>query len=698
MMNAMAVHRQFPRHVPQFVSRFTTDPAVRTGILQAAWSIAPSYARGLLPRSPTQQALVVGVNATAMYATGATTWAGVSSLAAGVPGHRAGWRAKLAAAVLTGGGGFVAERLLRPRSGDSLFLATAWSGARIMSTTGLAGGMVTASDVVAHRMLGRRPGIGSTLLTDLAGGAVMAGGSMIRRNLRAKKFGMVDPDRAAVGHVSGVPAYATIAGIAVGTATGIGLLAIAEQSAARAIDAGFSRLAGTDLGETGVWLAHCLTGATLGAGGLYALSKVRQRTLRENEIVEDAYPSPPTSPFVSCGPNSSVDFDAIGKEGRRFVLMALRSPMISNLMGEAAVDPVRAVIPRQGSIEDRARLAGDELEALGGFERSVIVVASPTGVGYVNYVMAEALEYLTRGNCAIVVPQYALVPSALALDKTEQGTRLQAEVLEVLSSRIRRIPAARRPRLYQFGESLGAQVALDVAAVGGIARLDSLDVTAGLYLGVPFRSRAWRQWWDNPKAVDPAGRLVLVSQPADAPNAPGHHLMVVHDDDPVNKFAYTMFVRRPWWFGRPDTRPPKVPRETLFRPVSSFVIAVMDLLNGMNQRPGDFRRVGHDYRIDVRESLQKVFSLSVSATQAAAIERALREREQLWAQRRLVARTAAKAVRSIERTLNKWGQSTVSMDFAASEDLDIPPAWRNLMKQMTDSQLLGRLGSSGPGS
>ena len=67
-----------------------------------------------------------------------------------------------------------------------------------------------------------------------------------------------------------------------------------------------------------------------------------------------------------------------------------------------------------------------------------------------------------------------------------------------------------------------------------------------------------------------------------------------------------------------------VPRETLFRPISSFVIAVFDLLNAMNQKPGVFQRIGHDYRIDLRGSLQKAFGLTASETQAVAIEAALR--------------------------------------------------------------------------
>ncbi len=696
MMWHMSAFDRFTRAIPGAVAQFTTEPAVRVGFMQAAWSVAPSFARGLLPRTPSQQAIVVGVNATSHYAIGATSWAGISSAVAGLPGRRAGWRALMAGAVAAGAGGFAAERMLRPKSGNNMVYASAWAGAKLLATTGLAGGLVTASDVVAHRMLGRTPSVGSTLMVDIAAGTGMAAGTLVRRNLRAKRYGMVQEERHAVTSVKGLRAYATIGVISVGTAAGITGLAVAEQTTAHAISKGLDKVTGSDLGETGIWLSHCVTGAGLTAVALFALDKVRQRTLRSNEVVEPAYPSPPTTATVSCGPNSLIEFDAIGKEGRRFVLMALRAPQITNVMGEAAVDPVRAVIPRDGAISDRAELAVAELEALGGFERSVLVVASPTGVGYVNYVMAEALEYLARGNCAILVPQYAMVPSALALDKTTEGTDLQAEVLEAISQRIRRIPPARRPRVYQFGESLGAQVALDVAAVGGVARLDSLDLTAGLYLGVPFRSRAWRTWWSDRKAIDPMGRMVLVSQPDEAPDQPGMQLMVVHNDDPVNKFAYTMFVRRPWWFGAPKTRPPMVPRETLFRPISSFVICVFDLLNAMNQKPGSFERVGHDYRIDLREALQKAYRLSSSPTQAVAIEKALREREQMWAEARLVAKTAYKAVATINNTLNKWGRSTVSMDFAEQENLELPPAWRKLMQQMSDSQLIGRLGSSGP--
>jgi uncharacterized membrane protein len=681
--------------LPDSLRDLTTDPAVRVGILEAAWSVAPAYSRGLLPRAARQQAVVGAVTASTHYVIGATGWAAISSIYAGAPGHRAGQRALLAGAAVTGTVGYVGERLLRPYSGSSLVGASAWTVSRYMSTLGLAGGIVTASDAVASRALGRTPSLGVTLAMDVAGGAAMGAGSLVRRHLRIRKYGLVEPDRPAVERPRNAKSYLTIAGLAVGTSLGIAGLAIGEQASVRAITAMANKAAGVDLGEAGVLMAHAATAGVVAAAGGVGLNAVRRRTQRGNEVTEAAYPSPPVSLHVSCGPNSEVNFDDIGKEGRRFVLMTLASHQIEQVMAEPAIDPVRIVIPRQGSVPERVALTLSEMEALGAFERSIIVIASPTGVGYVNYVMAEALEYLTRGSCATVVPQYALVPSALALDTTDEGTELQAAILEAIKDRLVNIPPAERPRLVQFGESLGAQVALDIAAEGGVHRLDTMHVEAGLYLGVPFRSKAWHILQRAPKAIDPDGRIVEATQPSEAPTRAGMHLMLIHDDDPVNKFSYTMFVRRPWWMGPPEERPPMVPREVLFRPVVSFVIALVDLLNGMDSKPGEFHRVGHDYRIDMRGSLEKAFLLRSSPEQAERIEAALREREQMWAQTRLVATTAARAVATIQQTLKQWGQDAMVADEPDGDGVRLPLAAQRLLKSVSDGQTKGRMDSSG---
>jgi uncharacterized membrane protein len=318
-------------------------------------------------------------------------------------------------------------------------------------------------------------------------------------------------------------------------------------------------------------------------------------------------------------------------------------------------------------------------------------------VGYFNYSIAEALEYLTLGDCAIVVPQYALVPSALALTRTQDAEHLTRLVLEGIRERLSRMPADRRPRVVLVGESLGANVALDLAldATGQarLTELDALGVAGGLYLGVPFRTHLWNQWRADSSAVDPHGRLVLVSQPdevAPPPRGRSRHLMVVHHDDPVTKYGYRMVLQPPWWMGAPASRPPLVPRETKFRPITTFVLATIDLLNGMQSKPGTFVRRGHDYRIDVRLGLENAFGLTASPHQGERIEAALRQREQEWATRRMVARKLDRARRAIERQLAEWG--TTGIDVA-----DLDPTLAEAQTYADTKSTLSRFGIiSGP--
>ncbi len=650
------------------LTRWATDAPVQAGIAGASWSVTGTLARGLLPRSATQQAVATGVVAATHFQLTATAWATLQALGAR-PGERPGTRANLviASAGIVGGLGLSAAT--SRYAATSMPAAAAATAGRITAFAALAGGSSALWDCVLHKRLGLRPGLDTTLIPAVATGAAVVAVSVLNRSRRAAKYGIVAPERRAIRHVG--PEAALKAG-AIGIASGVGLAAATggEQLLARAVEKGMARVIGRDPGALGSLIAHGTILGSMAVGAVVGLNSVTSRIQRRDDIVEPAYPVPPTSRFVSAGPASSMPFDSLGKEGRRFVLMALSADEISTVMSQTAVrEPVRVVGGFESSpdIAERARKTIKDMEDCGAFDRSLICVGSPTGVGYFNYSLAEALEYLTLGDCAIVVPQYALVPSALALTRTAEAERLTRLVLEGIRDRLALMPPDERPRVVLIGESLGANVALDIANDAQrpyLPALNPLGVAGGLYLGVPFRTRLWNAWRAEPAHVDPEGRLLLVAEPDHADQvAPGHarHLMLVHHDDPVNKYSFRMVLQPPWWLGPPVQRPPLVPREVKFRPITSFVLATVDLLNGMNSKPGTFVRRGHDYRIDIRAGLERAFGLTSTPTQSDAIEAALRARETEWATRRMVARKLDKARRAIEKQLSEWGSPTISV-------------------------------------
>ena len=651
-----------------WLTKWATDAPVQAGVAGASWSVAGTFARGLLPRSPMQQAVATGVVAAIHYELTATAWATLQALGA-KPGQRPGVTANavIAAAGIIGGVGV--STIATRYDEESLPAAVAMTAGRITAFAALAGGAAAGWDALLHKRLGLNPGLDTTLVPSVVTGGAGVACSIFRRTQRASRFGVVAPERHAM---SKAKPQAAAQAIAVGAASGLAFTAATagEQFAAQVLERGMERVVGTELGALGTLLAHGLILGTMTGAGLVALNKVTGGIQRRDDIVEPAYPAPPASTHVSSGPASAMPFDSLGKEGRRFVLMALSTDEITAVMGQPAIEPVRVVGGYEATddVAERARLTLADMEDCGAYDRGLICVGSPTGVGYFNYSVAEALEYLTLGDCAIVVPQYALVPSALALTKTVEAEQLTRLVLEGVRDRIASMPAGRRPRVVLIGESLGANVALDVAVTPAgrsfVPVLDELGVSGGMYLGVPFRTRLWNAWRADPTSVDPRGQLHLVSQPDEAvPAEPGtmRHLMVVHHDDPVNKYSFRMIIQPPWWMGPPLTRPPLVPRETKYRPFTTFVLATVDLFNGMQSKPGTFVRRGHDYRIDIREGLQQAFGLTATPEQAEAIEEALRHREQQWATRRMVARKLDKARRSIEEQLAEWGSPSIEV-------------------------------------
>lgn len=61
------------------------------------------------------------------------------------------------------------------------------------------------------------------------------------------------------------------------------------------------------------------------------------------------------------------------------------------------------------------RLALAELKRAGGFDKSMLVIVTPTGTGWIDPAAIDAVEYLQNGDVASVAMQYSYLSSPLSL-------------------------------------------------------------------------------------------------------------------------------------------------------------------------------------------------------------------------------------------------------------------------------------------
>ena len=121
----------------------------------------------------------------------------------------------------------------------------------------------------------------------------------------------------------------------------------------------------------------------------------------------------PSSPYVSAGQESGESWDDLGRQGRIFIAAAPTEEDIAAFTGGDALTPVRAYVGAPDGIDLRetAERAVDELDRMGGFDRSVLNVVTGTGRGWVNENQARALEFMWAGDTATVSIQYSYLPS-----------------------------------------------------------------------------------------------------------------------------------------------------------------------------------------------------------------------------------------------------------------------------------------------
>jgi uncharacterized membrane protein len=388
---------------------------------------------------------------------------------------------------------------------------------------------------------------------------------------------------------------------AAGGAAGL-LLALAPEAAVRGAGRAGSWLACRHGGSAPVWGAAVATGAV--AGLAVAGSLAGRRILHGlREVGTRADPplrSAPDDPFVAGGPGSLVGYDTLARDGRRFVSLRTPAEQIATVDGRA-MEPLRVYVGLHSAdtVAQRVDLAMAELERLNAFERSTLLLMSPAGSGYADYVAAEAVECFARGDCATVVVQYGVLPSMLSLPRVGLGAQTVRHLLDRIDERVGTM--VRPPRILMYGESLGARVAQEalqsppsrVDATGRVSGVDAL-----VCVGTPGGPSLRNDMRGNPGVV----HLDRWQQLTGAEEA--NLWFLDHDADPVTRWDGALAWARPYWLRRPRGR--NVPDDMNWLPVLTWWQVLFDLVFAAQQQSGVFHSVGHDYRADLAPVLAAV--------------------------------------------------------------------------------------------
>jgi uncharacterized membrane protein len=133
-------------------------------------------------------------------------------------------------------------------------------------------------------------------------------------------------------------------------------------------------------------------------------------------LIEPERPQPAETGRTG-GTASLVNWTELGRAGREFVASGPTAAEIGAFTGRAARDPIRVYVGLRGAdtARERAKLALAELKRQGGFDRSILVVITPTGTGWVDPSAMAPVEYLCDGDIASVAMQYSYLNSPLSL-------------------------------------------------------------------------------------------------------------------------------------------------------------------------------------------------------------------------------------------------------------------------------------------
>ena len=296
----------------------------------------------------------------------------------------------------------------------------------------------------------------------------------------------------------------------------------------------------------------------------------------------------PTLATASGSAESLVSWETIGRQGKHFLVLGPTQEQISKFWNKEVLQPLRVYVGyrSRNTPAERAKLALEELIRAGGFERSVLVVATPTGTGWLDPGAVDTIEYLHAGDTAIVSTQYSYLPSWITILVDPHRSRVSARVLfDEVYAHWKTLPMGSRPKLYLHGLSLGS-LGSEVSA--GLINIFEDPIQGALWSGPPFPSTAWAAFTAARNPDSPAwlptfqdGRLIRFTGQENALPAAGdswgpiRSVYIQHASDPMVFFSPSLLYERPAWLE--GERGPDVSPYLRWTPLVTFLQIAFDL-------------------------------------------------------------------------------------------------------------------------
>jgi Predicted membrane protein len=348
---------------------------------------------------------------------------------------------------------------------------------------------------------------------------------------------------------------------------------------------------------------------------------------REYDALLEPERAQPTDPGKTGSAASLVKWDELGRAGREFIASGPTAKEISAFTGRPALEPIRVYVGLRTADTPlaRARLALEELKRTGGFNRSTLIVITPTGTGWIDPAGMDSVEYLHDGDVASVAVQYSYLSSPLSLIvQPEYGAETARVLLREIYGYWSSLPKDTRPKLYLFGLSLGA---MNSEKSAELFEMIGDPINGALWSGPPFKSQTWRSFTDARNEGSPQwlpefrdSRLVRfmnqngTTVPAGRPWGPMRIVYLQYASDPIVFFDYSDLYRRPSWMKPPLG--PDVSAALRWYPVVTLLQLALDMAVANGTPMGHGHVYAPEHYVDAWDAVTDVRNWSPEAISA----------------------------------------------------------------------------------